>query len=211
MGDSMIRRLRFIVTSIVLGILLTGCASTIRSDVIAFHQWPADLPVRTFAFQRTPEQETSLEYRSYEDLVRNELSRLGYIPDAEKRGAALTVAISYDVRSAQVVVTEPYDPFYYGPSFYPGWGWRHGGSSYSYYDPFFGPPMQQTIYPIYTRRLHILITNTSDKKPLYEVEVASEGRKPALQLAMPYMIRSAFTDFPGQNGVMHQVKLKIAD
>jgi hypothetical protein len=208
MGNSMIRRLRFILASITLGILLTGCASTIRSDVIAFHQWPADLPVRTFAFDRTPEQETSLEYRSYEDLVRNELSRLGYVPDAEKHGAALTVAISYSVRSAQVVVTEPYDPFYYGPSFYPGWGWRPGGP-YSYYDPFFGPPMQQTIYPIYTRRLHILITNTADKKPLYEVEVASEGRKPALQPAMPYMIRSAFSDFPGKNGVMHQVKLKI--
>jgi hypothetical protein len=201
--------LRFIAALITLSglLVLSGCASTIQSDVIAFHQWPAEMPNRTFAFTRTAEQDASLEYRSYEDLVRNELTRLGYIPDTEKRGAALSVALSYEVRAAQIVVTEPYDPFWYGPGFYPGWGWRHGG--YPYYDPFFRPPMQQTVYPFYTRRLHIMITGAKDKKPLYEVEVSSEGRNAALSTAMPYMVRSAFSDFPGQSGVMHRVKLKI--
>jgi hypothetical protein len=203
----MIQRLRVFAALILLGLLLTGCAATIQSDVIAFHQWPADMKERTFAFQRTAEQDASLEYRTYEDLVRNELLRLGYIADTEKRGAALTVAISYDVRAAQVVVNEPYDPFWYGPGFYPGWGWRHGG--YPYYGPFYGPPMQQTVYPIYTRRLHVAINATSDKKPLYEVEVSSEGRNADLPRAMPYMVRSAFADFPGESGVMHRVKLKI--
>ena len=205
----MIKRLRILAATIMLGALLTGCATTIQSDVIAFHQWPADMPGAnsTFAFQRTAEQDASLEYRTYEDMVRNELLRLGYIADTEKRGAALTVAISYDVRAVQVVVDQPYDPFWYGPGFYPGWGWRHGG--YPFYDPFFGPPMRQTVYPIYTRRLHIAITGTADKKPLYEVEVASEGRNAALPAAMPYMIRSAFADFPGQSGVMHRIKLKM--
>ena len=204
----MIQRLRVFAAMILLGVLLTGCAATIQSDVIAFHQWPADMKERTFAFQRTPEQDASLEYRAYEDMVRNELLRLGYIADTEKRGAALTVAISYDVRTVQVVVNRPYDPFWYGPGFYPGWGWRHGGP-YPYYDPFFGPPMQQTVYPIYTRRLHIMIANTGDKKPLYEVEVSSEGQNASLSHAMPYMIRSAFADFPGESGVMHRVKLKV--
>ncbi|HEY4317024.1 MAG TPA: DUF4136 domain-containing protein [Herbaspirillum sp.] len=203
----MIQRLRLIAATILLGILLTGCAATIQSDVIAFHQWPAEMKERTFAFRRTADQDASLEYRTYEDLVRNELLRLGYIADTEKRGAALTVALSYDVRTAQIVVNQPYDPFWYGPGFYPGWGWRHGG--YPYYDPFFGPPMQQTVYPIYTRRLHVAIDATSDKKPLYEVEVSSEGRNADLSKAMPYMVRSAFADFPGESGVMHRVKLKM--
>ncbi|RXZ33147.1 DUF4136 domain-containing protein [Oxalobacteraceae bacterium CAVE-383] len=206
----MIQRLRLAAALLLLGAMvtgLTGCAATIQSDVIAFHQWPADMKERTFAFQRSAGQDASLEYRVYEDLVRNELLRLGYIADTEKRGAALTVAIGYDVRTAQVVVNQPYDPFWYGPGFYPGWGWRHG--AYPYYDPFFGPPMQQTTYPIYTRRLHIVINATADKKPLYEVEVSSEGQNANLSKAMPYMVRSAFSDFPGQSGVMHRVKLKI--
>ena len=209
----MIRHRRFMMAWIVLvvfGGLLSGCASTIQSDVIAFHQWPADMPARTFSFQRTPEQEASLEYRSYEDLVRNQLSRLGYTPDTNGHGAALSVAISYEVRAEQVVVTEPYDPFWYSPGFYPGWGWRHGGP-YPYYDLFYGPRLQQTVYPEYTRHLHILITDTAAKKPLYEVEVSSEGRHAALAKAkaMPYMIRSAFQDFPGQSGLMHSVRLKV--
>jgi hypothetical protein len=204
----MIRRLRFIVVFIALGVLLTACATTIQSDVIAFHQWPADLPVRTFAFSRTPEQDASLEYRTYEVMVRNALSRLGYIPDTEQHGAALIVTISYDVRGEHVVITEPYDPFYYGAGFYPGWGWQYGGPS-PYFDPFYGPPMRQSIYPIYTRHLHIAITGASGKKALYEVDVVSEGGRPGLAFAMPYMIRSAFLDFPGQSGVMRRVRLKM--
>jgi hypothetical protein len=77
-----------------MGMLLTGCATTIRSDVIAFHQWPTDMPGSTFTFTRTPEQEASLEYRDYEDMVRTELSRLGYIPEVDRRGSTLTVVWS---------------------------------------------------------------------------------------------------------------------
>ncbi|MDB5776952.1 MAG: hypothetical protein JWP38_3085 [Herbaspirillum sp.] len=203
----MIRWLRSMATVLALGTLLSGCASTISSNVIAFHEWPADMPQRTFAFRRTPDQDASLEYRGYEDMVRNELSRLGYIPDTgPKDGSALVVTLSYDVRAAQLIVIEPYyDPFWYGPGYYPGWGWRHGG----FYDPFWGPPMRQTAYPVYSRRLHVLIMRRSDGKPLYEVEVTSEGGTASLPVAMPYMVRSAFTDFPGQNGVMHTVKLKM--
>ena len=32
--------------------LLSGCASTIRSEVTAFHQWPSTLPGQTYVFMR---------------------------------------------------------------------------------------------------------------------------------------------------------------
>jgi hypothetical protein len=202
------RWLRLIAAVAASGALLSGCATTIQSDVIAFHEWPGDLPDRTFSFSRTPAQEASLEYRSYEDMVRNELSRLGYIPDTERRAAALDVTLDYGVRTAQVVVAEPYDPFWYGPGFYPGWGWRHRGPG-PFYDPFWGPPLQQTVYPLYSRRLHITIARSADRKTLYEVEVVSEGNNGSLPAVMPYMVRSAFSDFPGRSGVMHSVRLKM--
>ena len=34
-----------------LSLLLGGCATTIRSDVTTFNQWPAQLPDKSYAFE----------------------------------------------------------------------------------------------------------------------------------------------------------------
>src|SRR5215210_1386509 len=57
--------------------LMAGCATTIQSEVTAFHEWPDQLPDKSFVFERSAAQENNLEYRSYENLVRAELIRLG--------------------------------------------------------------------------------------------------------------------------------------
>lgn len=193
--------------------LLAGCATTITSDVTAFHAWPADLKDKSFAFTPVKGQEESLEYRNYEQLVRNELLRLGF-SDANATKAALKVSFSYGMQSGTVVVTQPmYDPFWYGPG-YPGYrGWR--GRPYGpwgpgpFYDPFWGPPMQTTAFPVFQRRLHLEIARADGGQKLYEVTVDSEGREATLPMAMPYMVRSAFSDFPGPSGVPRHVELKL--
>src|SRR3569833_2536274 len=69
-------------------LLAVGCASpVIRSQVTAFHEWPADLPDKSFTFERTADQENNLEYRNYEQLVQAELLRLGGA-GAARAGAA---------------------------------------------------------------------------------------------------------------------------
>ena len=74
-----------------LTLLLGGCATTIRSDVTTFHQWPAQLPDKTYAFEAPPAQDDTLELRSYQNLVRAQLAKLGF---QEASGApALQVAI----------------------------------------------------------------------------------------------------------------------
>lgn len=60
-------------------LLLSGCASVIRSDVTTFNEWPADLPDKSFVFTHTAEQNNDLEYRKYETLVRDTLEKLGFI------------------------------------------------------------------------------------------------------------------------------------
>jgi len=52
-----------------LSLLLGGCASTIRSEVTAFHQWPADAGGRSFAFTHNAGDAQDLERQNHENLV----------------------------------------------------------------------------------------------------------------------------------------------
>lgn len=189
--------------------LLAGCATTITSDVTAFHAWPADLKDKSYAFAPVKGQEDSLEYRNYEQLIRTELLRLGYSDAGAK--PALKISFSYGMQAGTVVVTQPmYDPFWYGPG-YPGWRGRHYGpwGPGPFYDPYWGAPLQTTSFPVLQRRLHLEINRADDNQKLYEVTVDSEGREATLPMAMPYMVRSAFSEFPGPSGVSRHVVLKL--
>ncbi|MGZ9712130.1 DUF4136 domain-containing protein [Glaciimonas sp. GNP009] len=197
-------------------LLLAGCASFIRSDVTAFNEWPADLTNKSFTFTHSTEQDNDLEYRNYENLVRQQLQRLGFTEPANRAQAALTVALTYGVTARDVHVVEPVviDPGFYGSPLYgPGWGYR--GFYGPFNDPFwYGTPVvtqRELNFQVFTRRANVGISRISDAKKLYDVTVVSEGRVSALPKVMPYLIRSAFSDFPGQSGVPRQVKLKVED
>jgi hypothetical protein len=213
----MAMRHRITVLIAMLCVLLAGCATTIRSEVIAFHEWPADLPDKSFVFERTKEQENNLEYRNYENLVREELLRLGFVEAADPRTARLKVTISYSIHVRDVRVVQPVivDPWYGGPPFFgPPWGYGYGYYS-PFYDPFwYGPPLveqRESRYQLFTRQLRVVIAQVADSKRLYDVTVVSEGTNGALAAVMPYMIRSAFAAFPGTSGVPRQVELKMKD
>lgn len=204
-----------------LALLLQGCATAPRvtSDVTTFHEWPADLQEKSYAFDRTREQENDLEYRNYEDLVRAELNRLGFVEARDPGSAQLKASIGYringrDVRVSYPVVVDPwygspwrgyYRPGYFSPFYSPYYG--------PFYDPFwYGPPVvdrREESYTLFTRQLRITLARASDGKKLYDTTVVSEGRNGSLAAVMPYMVRSAFADFPGQSGVPRRVELKM--
>ncbi|KRB93827.1 DUF4136 domain-containing protein [Noviherbaspirillum sp. Root189] len=194
-------------------LLLGGCAtSTIRSDVTAFHEWPDTLPDKSYVFERTKDQNDSLEYRSYEDLVRAELNRLGFTEAPASTTPALKAALSYsitgrDVREVYPVVVNPY---WYGPA----WRGYYGPFYDPFYDPFwYGPPVvEQRVsqYQLFTRQLKIILARMADGKKLYETTVVSEGTNRSLAAIMPYMVRSAFVDFPGKSGVPRRIELEVA-
>lgn len=192
-------------------LLLAGCATTVDSEVTAFHAWPADLKDKSFVFSNKP-QEDNLEYRNYAQLIRNELLRLGFVDATENGTAALRVSFQYEMRNATMIVTQPvYDPFWYGPTYgrmapVGPWGPR---IATPFYDPFWSPPVMQTVYPFFQRLLHIDIERAANSQKLYEVTVESEGRHATLPVAMPYMVRSAFSEFPGPSGVARLIKLKL--
>jgi hypothetical protein len=191
--------------------LLAGCGTpVIRSQVTTFHQWPDELQNKSYVFERTKEQNQSLEYQAYENMVRAELNRLGFVETPISADPALTASLGYsisvrDVREVYPVVVHPYGP---GPMWHPYYG-------PAYYGPFwYGPPVVQhheVSYPLYTRKLRVVLTRRSDGKNLYETTVVSEGRNGSLPAVMPYMVRSAFANFPGPSGVPHRVELEMKE
>lgn len=198
-----------------LSMLLSGCASTIKSNVTAFHEWPADLHDKSYVFERTKEQNDSLEYRSYENLVRAELTRLGFTEAPAGSKPALKASMNYSIRGRDVremypVVVNSYAypfayPYWYGPA------WR--GYYGPFYDPFwYGTPVvEQRVsqYQLFTRELRIALWRMSDGKKLHETTVVSEGTNGSLAAVMPYLVRSAFAEFPGPSGVPRRIELKL--
>jgi hypothetical protein len=187
--------------------LLSGCATTIKSEVTAFHEWPNYVQDKTYVFERTREQDNDLEYRNYENLVRGELKRLGFVEASDLRSARLKALLGYSIKARDVRVVYPVvmDPNWYGPS----WRGRYG----QFYDPFwFGPPIverREENYEVFTRQLRFTLSHMSDGKKVYDSTVVSEGTNGSLAAVMPYMVRAAFEDFPGRSGVPRVVELKM--
>ena len=87
-----------------LTVLLTGCATTISSDVTTFHQWPADLQNKSYALEAPAPQDDTLELRSYQNLVRAQLGQLGF---REATGApALKVSMRFMTTDVPVRVVQ---------------------------------------------------------------------------------------------------------
>jgi len=206
------RTLAIVLTA--LTVMLTGCTTTIRSDVTAFHDWPAQLNDKSYVFEAPTAQEDTLEYRSYQNLVRNELAKQGFGEASGPASAKLRVSMRFSTTDVPERVLQATDPFWYGPGYWPGrYGYRYGawpGYGRFGYSPFWGGPMEveESVRHKFERDLRVTI-NERDGKKLYDVTVHSASRKRATPEVMPAMVASAFADFPGRSGVPRQVEVKV--
>jgi hypothetical protein len=204
-------------------VLLTGCATTLRSDVTAFHEWPAQLTDKSYVFEAAPPPQDTLEYRSYLNILRSQLSQLGFSEAGDPNGAKLKVAMRFSTVDRPERIVEAVDPFWTGPGYWPGryygaWGRPGFGRyyGYGYYNPFYSPLMygpmdlRETIRHNYERELRVAI-NTVEGKKLFDVTVHNTSGEQATPIVMPALIASAFAGFPGQSGVPHRVTLTLDD
>lgn len=204
-----------------LTVLLTGCASTIRSDVTTFHEWPADIKDKTYALDAPAPQDDTLEARSYQNLVRTELARLGFQEAAAGTQPSLKVSMRFTTTDVQVRRLEPdfhsqhfFMSSRFGSPFYrPYWGGRRywaGGWYSPFYDPFWYGPTTYTevIRHYYKRDVRVAIRNAADGKPLFDVTVNNTSREMSTPAMMPALVHSAFAEFPGPSGVARRVELK---
>jgi len=202
----------------VLATLLSGCASTISSEVTTFHQWPLASDNQTFVFSSPPEQVQSLENQSYERLIQMQLEKYGLQRDEANAAAPLRVEFIASATSRDVLIIETvrvdswYGTTLYGPGFYYPYrsyssiGYPYRGMGYG------GIPMtreRQLRYTLYQRQLKLKITDIQRQQTVYEGTVRSEGEEGNLVVVIPYLVESLFKDFPGQSGLPSIVKLRM--
>ena len=189
--------------------LLTGCASTLRSDVTSFQRWPANAAGSTYSFKRMGNQEGSLEHKTYEDLARAEMNKLGLKEAAAGTKGRFDISLDYGVntRTQRSSVPVYNNAGYWYPSYYhPTLGWRPG---YWAADPW-GPQVvgyRTVSRDVSTRRLRVDIAEGVNK--VFEASATSSGSNATLTVTMPYLIRSVFDGFPGTNGQSRAVEFDV--
>lgn len=205
-------------------LLLSGCATTLRSDVTVLHDWPAQMQDKSYVFKAPPASDDTAQYQSYLQLVRAELSSLGFTEGRDANAARLTVSMRFLTTEYQVRMLQTIDPFWNGPYFRNGSYFR-GGIAYDpwqfsglpgyanyhpLYNPFrHGPPvLRETVHYNYERQLHVTIA-AKDGAPMFDVQVRNTSTIAATPTVMPALVASAFAGFPGQSGVPHQIDLKL--
>jgi len=193
-------------------LLLSGCGAFLVSDVTVFHDFSQQNVAGTsYAIIPLKEQEGSLEYKSYEAIVRQELNAKN-LREAPLDQADVVVFFSYGIDSGQNVATS-----------YPIFGQTGVSSSYSTgtvqtygntasysgnttYTPTYGVVGSGTArHTEYTR---VLILDLLDRKTLadgktkkvYEGKVVSRGSTGQLAPVLPTMVQVLFEEFPGKNG-----------
>ncbi|MEN3275419.1 MAG: hypothetical protein V7631_1209 [Massilia sp.] len=208
------KRLLMMTAAAALALLLGGCATTIRSDVTTFHQWPAQIQDKSYVFEAPPAIDNTLEYQSYQNLVRGQLAQLGF-REATPGAAALKVAMRFTTTDVPVRVVAPVDPFFYGHPYHYRYGPRFGprgrwaGWYHPFYDPFWDPfpRYQVSIEHQYRRELQVSIKDAGDKR-LFDVTVHNTSRELSTPAVMPALVHSAFAGFPGPNGGVRRVALQ---
>ncbi len=206
--------------------LLGACATgprLVRTEVTNFNEWTTLPAEKTYAFARTLEYQNSLEVKSYEDIVRDELAQQGFRLVAEPAQANLLVTLRPSVFSTRVLVRDswgyggygsgfgPYGGFGYGGfGGYGGYGGSYGGR-FGGYDPFVSS-FDTFRYPIDIahRRLELDIdSRTVAGKRYYEGRVETSNDAPSLPAIAPYLVRALFVDFPGGNGQTRRVDVPM--
>jgi hypothetical protein len=207
------KRLVMMAATAAMALLLAGCATTIRSDVTTFHQWPAQIEDKSYVFETPPAIDNTLEYQSYQNLVRGQLAQLGF-REANAGAAALKVAMRFTTTDVPVRVIEPADPMFYGFSSYrygPRFGprGRWAGWHHPFYDPFWSPfpAYQVSVEHQFRRELQVSIKDAGGKR-LFDVTVHNMSRALSTPAVMPALVHSAFAGFPGPNGAVRRVELQ---
>jgi hypothetical protein len=196
-----------------MALLLAGCATTIRSDVTTFHQWPAQIADKSYVFEAPPAIDNTLEYQSYQNLVRGQLAQLGF-REANLGAAALRVSMRFTTTDVPVQVIEQQPPMFSRYPYY-GFGPRFGPRGrfarwhHPFYDPFWSPfpTYEVSVEHRYRRELQVSIKDAGGKH-LFDVTVHNTSRELSTPAVMPALVHSAFAGFPGPNGAVRRVELQ---
>ncbi|WP_346779186.1 DUF4136 domain-containing protein [Burkholderia sp. Ac-20365] len=165
---------------------LAGCAS-VTTDVQVSGTPLVLQGERTYAIVQTPSQETGAAREQYVALIHNELGNYGLVDRAAER-ASYMLSLAYDTRPAAVGVTagDCANPSCNGATA-PGFS-------------LFGREYQHSM----TLRLF----DASTGKEVYKVTATSRDRNADALHPIPFLVKSAFAQFPFSEYGSWRVKLR---
>ena len=195
---------------------LAGCAATVPARVTTFQQWPSDAVGATWKLSPTREQQDSLEYREYADMVRSAIGPVGLVEAKGAERARFIVDLSYGVEPVQLRVERGYDPFYspWGPYGYGygGFGRRgRGGVGFGYgWGAPYPSTWSSTTVDASRSFLKVVIRDANQgNAKVYESTAVNTGSGGSLPEVMPYLVRAIFDRFPDTNGQVRQVNYEV--
>lgn len=185
-------------------VALSGCAPTVAARVTSFQHWPTGVEGQTYQFvDAGPAQSNNLEHRTYQDMIRAGIGATGLTEVRAGVPARFDVSFTYGATQTQIVTRQPYDPYFYGGyggyrpfGGYggfgrPGWGW--GG--------YWGPEWVDVPVTVFRNGLSLRINDRQNGgAEVYRSTASTLSDRPDVLRAMPYLVRSIFDNFPGNNG-----------
>lgn len=205
-GPKMIRQ-ALAAALVVIG--LAACASPkyVVSDVTRHHSLPRAPSGETFAVVAMEEdQDESLAFGAYADLISQRLSGLGLRPfEGESTTPDMVVTLSWEIEGPSPDVKSRNSGFGYGF----GFGNRHSHFGYGY------PNESRTsTKQMFMRRVEIVIYdgmtyNTENPKRVFEGSAVSTGTNGQIDPVMPYIIQAIFDQFPGASGETKTVRIEV--
>jgi hypothetical protein len=199
-------------------VFLTACGQLIRSQVSVFHEIPPGVQ-QTYAFLQFKEQEGSLEHKTYEALIRQQMSAKGY-QEVSLEKADVIAFVQYGIDTGrQIAYSYPIMGRTGTASSYTSGTIQNYGGGYATYS---GTTYNTPTYGVvgtgsgsrteYSRFIRVDLVDRSalaagNIKKVYEGRVNSQGSSGQLSVVMPAMVRALFEDFPGKSGSNRTVTL----
>ncbi len=188
---------------------LAACAQPFEARVQSFQSMPPSQGQSFYVKPANPERQGSLEFAAYANLVATEMQKQGFRPAASPETADLTVLMDFSSGPGRERISTR-------PSTSPNWGWYGGGGWWGRNPAWWGPwgwggdpwggqeVYSFTVYPAY---LHVQISKTADKSPLFEGRAETTTRSNDLPSIMPNLVSALFTDFPGASARSQVVRV----
>jgi Domain of unknown function (DUF4136) len=196
---------------------LSACASPkyVTSDVTRFHTMSSPTSGQTFAIiAASPEQEQSIAFKQYGDLINARLSALGLKQFSGNTPTSADYVVTLDY---EVLGPTPDVRTQGGGNFSFGFGYSNWSRPFSYgigYDSFFDNFNYTETRQLFARRIQVNMYRgasyvSGPKSRVFEVRAVSLGLNSQIEVVMPYMLDAVFQDFPGQSGRTRTVSVQV--
>lgn len=199
-------RLGRVLFAAVVLMLAAGCASSLSARVTTYQQWPGITVGDTYKFEAPAGKGATLEYQTFEDMVRAAIGRTGLAEAQPGTTPRFIVSFDYGNPVTQTWVQQYADPYPYmyggfGPAFGP-WGYYRGWGG----GVFYSPPVQTVPVQVFKNTLTVTIRdNQQSGAEVYRSSAVNVSTSENLTMVMPYLAQAVFDGFPGNNGQVREI------